>query len=94
MKLIPSIGIAFVIEDKKDYGETDIDIPEHMLKGVGTQGVIKWVKNDPDHKNQYKEGDHVVFSKFNEQICVFKDGNEEIYYSVPVQSIHAIIQDA
>lgn len=43
--------------------------------------------------NQYKEGDHVVFSKFNEQICIYEDGKEYIYYSVPVQSILGFLHD-
>lgn len=93
MKIIPAIGMALVLEDKRDYGDTDLEIPEDSIRGVGTQGVIFAVTNDPDEKNQYKEKDHILFSKFNEQISVYENGRETLYYSIPVQSIIATIQD-
>ncbi len=89
--LVPSIGMAFIEEDKRDFGDSSIEIPDQAIRGVGTQGVIVAVMNDPEHKDQYTVKDHVLFSRFNEQICVYENGKEYLYYSVPVQSILAKI---
>lgn len=137
MKLTPSIGMAFILEDKRDFGDSGIDIPDQAKVGVGTTGVVVAVTNltdlqptlyfdalmshmgwkngtmpvfsstelemlkdfcgkmemGRDRVDQYKEGDHVVFSKFNEQICIYENGKEIIYYQVPVQSILGFIHD-
>ena len=86
MILRPSVGMAFIREDKREFN-TKLEIPEDAKKGVGTTGVIVAVTNVKDYPDQYNIGDHVVFSKFNEQICIYEDGKEYIFFSVPVQSI-------
>jgi co-chaperonin GroES (HSP10) len=125
--------MAFILEDKRDYGDANIDIPTESIRGVGTQGIISFVTNLPNDEGilyyeallnrcprikdipsemqtiirgfcsdmerghevvpQYSEGDHVLFSKFNEQIVYYENGKETIYYSVPIQSILGVIKD-
>lgn len=94
IKLVPAFGMSLIIEDKRDFGHSSIDIPDQAIRGVGTQGIIYAVSNDPECKNQYKVGDHVLFSKYNEQICHYENGKENLYYNVPVQAILATIIDA
>lgn len=93
MKIIPSFGMALIVEDKRDFAGSSIDIPDHMKTGLGTQGVIFAVTNDPEHKDQYTEGQHVVFSRLNEQISYYENGKETLYYAVPIQSIYGILID-